>query len=1119
MATISIADNDARVQYTQAVTADVTQLTIDFPFFELDNINVIATTSAGVDTVLTRGTGTGTFAVNGTAVDDGFSGGNVTLGDNYANTFTFTVFRDIAVARTTDFPTSGPFNVSSLNTELDRITAIEQELETKISRTLGLSDSDASAALSLPNLNNRKGTVLAFNETSGLPEAGPSIGSVTTVASQSANINTLAGISSDITTVAGISSNVTTVADISGNVTTVAGNTSNINAVVADEADIGTVATNISNVNTVAGISSNVTSVAGNASNINAVAADATDIGTVSSNISNVNTVAGVSSNVTTVAGQTTNMQNITDNLSAVQNAATNAATATTKAGEAATSATASASSASSASTSATAAQTAQTAAETAETNSETAETNSASSASASASSASSASTSAGTATTQAGIATTKAGEASTSASNAASSASSASSAQTAAESARDATLAAYDNFDDRYLGTKSTAPTVDNDGDALVAGALYFDSVAGAMFVYTGSAWVAAYVSGTGFLALTGGTMTGDLNFGDNDKAIFGAGDLQIYHDASESIIEDVGTGDLKVRGSDEVKIQVRNAANTAWHNAVVAADAGAVSLYHNNSPKLATTASGINVTGSVVADGLTVDGIATAYDLKAVSNTPTVQLKSPNQSNGYQLVANVTDAVDGGISIQDVSESNAKRLNIGAGGGISFYDSTGVTMGFLWDASTQRLGLGTTTPSNLLTLDSTSDLTIRYSNGGTFKGYVGVATSAGSLMTGSTTDELVVRSTDGIAFAANNARAMTIDSSGNVGVGTNTPDSLLELYRGTTAELRISTNNAGTAQLSLNEGTSTTIEGFLKYDGASNNVVLGTSGAANALVIPRDTGNVGIGTAAPSTLLHLSSTSPLITLTDTDTGADHRINAASSAGNLAFDIDVNSETASPSAVFNIKGSEKMRIASSGNVGIGTASPNVELEISGASEMLRLQSTDTNKAWVAGYGSGTSARWLLGSNASNDSVTLQASNSTGELLFKTGGANERMRIESSGSITVKGEGSATTSVQQGLAKAWVKFTQVGTHTAADSFNLTSLTDSGVGNTTVAIANDLANANGPISVTSDNGSNFNNGAMGRMTAAGTASVRCSATTNAAGSDKAHTQVIICGDLA
>lgn len=70
--------------------------------------------------------------------------------------------------------------------------------------------------------------------------------------------------------------------------------------------------------------------------------------------------------------------------------------------------------------------------------------------------------------------------------------------AQAAAEAARDAALAALDSFDDRYLGTKTSDPTLDNDGNALVAGALYFNSVSGVMKVYTGSAWVAAYVSGS---------------------------------------------------------------------------------------------------------------------------------------------------------------------------------------------------------------------------------------------------------------------------------------------------------------------------------------------------------------------------------------------------------------------------------------------------------------------------------------------------------------------------------------------------------------------------------------------------------------------------------------------
>jgi hypothetical protein len=113
---------------------------------------------------------------------------------------------------------------------------------------------------------------------------------------------------------------------------------------------------------------------------------------------------------------------------------------------------------------------------------------------------ASNASTSASTATTQAGIATTQA-------TNASASASTASSAATAAEAARDATLSAYDSFDDRYLGSKTSDPTLDNDGNALLAGALYFNSVSGIMKLYTGSAWVAAYVSGTGVVSQSSST------------------------------------------------------------------------------------------------------------------------------------------------------------------------------------------------------------------------------------------------------------------------------------------------------------------------------------------------------------------------------------------------------------------------------------------------------------------------------------------------------------------------------------------------------------------------------------------------------------------------------------
>ena len=173
--------------------------------------------------------------------------------------------------------------------------------------------------------------------------------------------------------------------------------------------------------------------------------------------------------------------------------AATSATAASGSQSAAATSATNASTSAGAAATSATAAAASQSAAATSATNAATSATSAAASASASAASA----------TTSTNQATAAAG-----------SATSAASAQAAAEAARDSALAAYDNFDDRYLGAKASNPTVDNDGNPLVAGALYFNTTSQDMRIYTGSAWVSAYANGTTFLQLTGGTMTGNITF-----------------------------------------------------------------------------------------------------------------------------------------------------------------------------------------------------------------------------------------------------------------------------------------------------------------------------------------------------------------------------------------------------------------------------------------------------------------------------------------------------------------------------------------------------------------------------------------------------------------------------
>jgi len=149
---------------------------------------------------------------------------------------------------------------------------------------------------------------------------------------------------------------------------------------------------------------------------------------------------------------------------------------ASTSATASASSATASATSATNSSNSATASATSATNASNSASAASTSETNAASSASAASTSASNASTSETNAATSATTATTQATNSATSA--------------TAAQTAQAAAELAYDNFDDRYLGPKSSDPATDNDGDALIDGALYFNTTGNVLKYWNGSAW-----------------------------------------------------------------------------------------------------------------------------------------------------------------------------------------------------------------------------------------------------------------------------------------------------------------------------------------------------------------------------------------------------------------------------------------------------------------------------------------------------------------------------------------------------------------------------------------------------------------------------------------------------
>jgi hypothetical protein len=385
--------------------------------------------------------------------------GSVTLVT--AGTGNITIVGARAIQRTSDYTTGGDLFASTLNTDLDSQTIYAQQVAETAERGLKAPVVDPTDInMTLPAKASRVGTVLAFNATTGNPEAGPSIGAVTTVAAQSANINTVATNIASVNTVAGNVANVNTVAGISGNVTTVAGISANVTSVAGNSSNINTVAGNNANITTVAGISGNVTTVAGISANVTTVAGINAAVSTVATNNANVSTVA------TNIASVNTNATNIV----AIQNASTNAT-------------------------------------------------------------------------------------------NAANSATAASNAQTAAEAARDATLSAYDNFDDRYLGSKTSDPTLDNDGNALVAGSLYFNSVSGAMKVYTGSAWVAAYVSGTDYLAKANNlsdltsTSTARTNLGLGTIATQAASNVSITGGSITGItdlaVADGGTGSSTASGA----------------------------------------------------------------------------------------------------------------------------------------------------------------------------------------------------------------------------------------------------------------------------------------------------------------------------------------------------------------------------------------------------------------------------------------------------------------------------------------------------------------------------------------------------------------------------------------
>jgi len=310
--------------------------------------------------------------------------------------------------------------------------------------------------------------------------------------------------------------------------------------------------------------------------------------------------------------------------------------------------------------------------------------------------------------------------------------------------------------------------------------------------------------IGGASAAAITGTTITGtsfattgDMTFGDNDKAIFGAGsDLQIYHTTTgnHSIITESGSGNL-ILAADNVEIN--NAANNA--NKITATTGGAVTLFNNNSPKLATTSTGIDVTGTVTADGLTVE-----------ANAPYI-----NISNTGENVGGIKMYDSGGASTQyfnltyDSGASNTVGFDTGASGEYTFSVNTAEKMRI---TSTGNVGIGTSSPSSYYAKDlvvSSADeggVTIvggtghqNYlmfadgtSGGERFRGYIGYDHNG---------DIMQITSGGIQKFLVNDtSESMRIDSSGRVGIGTSSPSANLHLKSTTTGDPELRIEGSGT-------------------------------------------------------------------------------------------------------------------------------------------------------------------------------------------------------------------------------------------------------------------------------------------------------------------------------
>ena len=292
--------------------------------------------------------------------------------------------------------------------------------------------------------------------------------------------------------------------------------------------------------------------------------------------------------------------------------------------------------------------------------------------------------------------------------------------------------------------------------------------------------------LTATGTTTLAGASTSADITFGDNDKAIFGAGsDLQIYHTGADSFIGDLGTGILKIFGDNNILLMT-----STGEKFLQTASNGDVKLYYDNAEKLATTSTGVDITGTLTSDGLTSNKNINSTTIPTSRSNYQISVEVNGSHTGDYIggIAFGDDALStaqAAILVADLGTGAATGLSIATGnnaaitqrmriddiGDISFYEDTGTTAKFFWDASAESLGIGTSSPSALLHVDGTAGDLIKVTSPSVGTGYIGIET--GYTYINANTGGAALR------FETQGTERMRIDSSGNLLVGTT--DSLI--------------------------------------------------------------------------------------------------------------------------------------------------------------------------------------------------------------------------------------------------------------------------------------------------------------------------------------------------